>query len=65
VARQDLLLWSINERLGGNPGQDVDYPTMDWLEDLTEMAVQDSMRDESTAFQSDTRDIPIIAPLNQ
>lgn len=28
------LLWSINERLGNQPGRDFEEPSQDWIEDL-------------------------------
>lgn len=38
------LLWSINERLGGNAGLDIPRPTVDWMDDMLSMA-QDEASD--------------------
>jgi hypothetical protein len=34
LTRVDQLLWSINERLGGNAGLDVPAPSTTWVSDL-------------------------------
>jgi hypothetical protein len=37
VSYQLRALWSINERLGGNDGEDMPEPTNDWLESIEMM----------------------------
>ena len=44
MQRQDALLCSINDRLGGNPGQDVPPLTNEWLTDLLLVNEQEAER---------------------
>lgn len=38
MARADALLWSINDRLGGGRGMDLEEPSLGWVETLIEAA---------------------------
>jgi len=37
------LLWSINERLGGNKGRDFEEPTTEWIDDIAGLVRRDRM----------------------
>lgn len=37
------LLWSINERLGNNPGYDFIEPNQEWMDDLEMLERQDAL----------------------
>lgn len=36
-----MLLWSINERLAGREGADVEAPSLGWLSDCLDLAVNE------------------------
>lgn len=42
--RVDALLWSINERLGGRPGLEIEPLGTTWLDDLWRLSVEESRR---------------------
>ena len=38
ISYQCDLLWSINERLGGNPGLSFERLSHDWIDDMVDLA---------------------------
>lgn len=44
---------------------DVEEPSFDWLEDLTEIAVQDSQQEDVEAFKALPADTTPIIPINR
>ena len=51
----DALLWSINERLAGRQGIDLEPPSYDWVADIVECAVEETKDGANDDYDQDDR----------
>ena len=53
IQENRLLLWSINERLGGKKGLDFPEPGLDWMDDIINMADEEAKLIKQKGSQAD------------